>query len=518
MNNSSLTSKSHTQNLLDNFNKLEKECKYLSDELNKFKSYFNSTPYSVFILDIDGIIEEVNLTTLNNLGYTAEELCGNHFSDFISQNNKETFLTYLTQIFSNNWEKLKTTFIDKNKNEIAVELNASVTESKNNYEIMLLINDISNLSSCKEQIENEKYLLKALMDNIPDTIYFKDLDSKFIKINKAQSKLLGVNNCDDAIGKSDFDYFSTKHAEEAFKDEKEIIKTKKALISKTEHIKTTDGKSKWLTATKVPIFDKNENIAGLVGISRDITELKAAENKIRKYAKELQYLNATKDKFFSIIAHDLKNPFFSLMGFGELLLKENGELSDDEKKNYIDNIVKISKNSYELLENLLQWSRAQTGRIEYCPNEIDLKNLLDNIIEFFAPIAQKKDIKIESKFKDSLPVYADSDMMRTVIRNLLTNSIKFTEPGGYIILDYEEDDHFYKIIVKDNGRGMNSDTLEKLFRIDVNHKSRGTSNEPGTGLGLLICKEFIEKNGGVITVKSELWKGSEFAFTVPKHN
>ena len=199
-------------------------------------------------------------------------------------------------------------------------------------------------------------------------------------------------------------------------------------------------------------------------------------------------------------------------------LQDGEKLSDEQKREYTDNIIKISKNSYQLLENLLQWSRAQTGRIEYCPKQFDFKILLDNAKEFFCPIAQKKNIKIKSNIKNSLPVYVDLDMMNTVIRNLLTNSIKFTDPGGFVKLEVKEEEHYFKIIVSDNGRGMDPGTIEKLFRIDVEHKSLGTSNEPGTGLGLIICKEFVEKNGGHISVKSDLGKGSQFSFTIPNNN
>ena len=494
----------------------EKRIKRLTDSTRKYKNLFNVSGDAKFVTDLNGKIKEVNNSASKFYGYTNKEFKITCIQDLLAKSEKINFKEEFNNITQLNFINLDTTLVTKKGKRIPVELIIQYFEINSRKSILITAKDISKKRKHEEELELEKYLLKTLMDNIPDTIYFKDLDSKFIRINKAQAELLGVNNCDGAIGKTDFDFFRTQHAEDAFNDEVKLFKTKKSLISKAEYIQLANGKSKWVTATKVPVLDNKGNVSGLVGMSRDITDLKNANIKIQKYAKELQYLNLSKDKFLSIIAHDLKNPFFSLLGFAELLEKDYEKLSDDERKLYLNNIIKISKNSYQLLENLLHWASAKTGRIEYCPEQIDLKTLVHESIEFFKPMAQKKNILLSNNVVTHLPAYADQDMIRTVLRNLLTNSIKFTKSGGSINVDNLDDRNQHKICVSDSGQGMDAQTIKNLFKISISQKSIGTSNETGTGLGLIICKEFVEKNGGQISITSKPKEGSTFSFTIPK--
>lgn len=490
----------------------------LSDSAKKYKILFDISPNAIFLIDVNAQIIETNEYACTRYGFTNEEFSQISFFEVILKSKRKSFEKYFNELLPTQPSIIETTHLTKNNKKIHVELIIHTIELKKEKNMIIIVKEIQNKKSFEKEIEEERDLLKTLMDNIPDTIYFKNKNSQFTRINKAQAELLGIENCEDAVGKTDFDFFRTKPAEAAFKDEKELFETGKSLIAKAEHIRLANGISKWVTATKVPIVDKKGNVSGLVGISRDITEIKKAEKKIQKYAKELQQLNVSKDKFFSILAHDLKNPFFSLLGFEEILANNFDELSNAEKKEYINNIFKISKNSFQLLENLLQWARTQTGRIEIRPQEIDLKKMVTENIDFFKPIAQKKKIKIKNSIKKSFFIYADPDMMKTVFRNLLTNAIKFTNHGGIIRLALFDKNSDIKIIIRDNGIGMNKETIENLFRIDVSNNSVGTSNESGTGLGLIICKEFMEKNGGEISVESEKGKGSTFILTIPKHS
>ena len=497
----------------------EEQIRTFSESAKKYKNLFDISSNAIFILDMDGMIIEVNNIALQKYNYDTNDYSFMSFVETISGAFRNKFNATFKQIISDESFIIETEQITKNGMKIPVELNCKVFEHEGRNSIQIIARDISDRKVNQDKLENERDLFQTLMDNIPDRIYFKDLNSKFTFVNKAQSTNFNLKNPSDAIGKCDHDFFDKKHASQALNDEKKIIQTKKAIVSKIERekIQSPNREYEWVNTTKVPIINKNGKVTGIVGISRNVTDLKNAESKIIKFAKELQYLNAGKDKFFSIIAHDLKNPFFSLLGFAEMLEKNYEELSEDEKRDYIKNIIKISQNSYHLLENLLQWARSQTGRIDYRPIEIDLKILLADSTDFFNPIAQKKNIQIKNNVKKSICVYADPDMMKTVIRNLITNSIKFTQNGGIIRIDATEDKRYYKITVSDFGIGMDSETIKSLFRIDVKHDSLGTCNEIGTGLGLIICKEFVEKNGGKISVHSKLGEGSKFSFTVPCH-
>lgn len=233
--------------------------------------------------------------------------------------------------------------------------------------------------------------------------------------------------------------------------------------------------------------------------------------------EELTELNTTKDKLFAIIAHDLKNPFNVIIGFSELL--KNGEAEDEETLSMIyDNIYKSSKAAYSLLENLLAWSKLQRGELQPELILINTKELFQEIYDLCQPMAQSKEIRFEL-FKDSIPdLKADQNMIKMVLINLITNAIKYTHANGLISVSYLKTDQNYIFKVSDTGIGIEKKYLDRLFYIDCKLSMKGTANETGTGLGLMLSKEFINKHHGEIWVESELNKGSHFYFTIPFSN
>jgi two-component system sensor histidine kinase/response regulator len=251
--------------------------------------------------------------------------------------------------------------------------------------------------------------------------------------------------------------------------------------------------------------------------NNELRELNAnLEKKVELRTLELKDLNATKDKFFSIIAHDLKNPFNTLMGFTELMLDNLQDYSYDKLKEFIGILHDTSKQSYNLLENLLEWSRSQTGRMQMDATSLDIHDMIVENINLLANLAGKKKIILHNDSQPGSHVMADSNMMHTVIRNLISNAIKYTHEGGSIVIDSVLKQDNYEISIADNGIGIKPENIAKLFRIDVNYSTHGTADETGTGLGLVLCKEFVTRNGGKIWVESEFGKGSTFRFTLPK--
>lgn len=232
---------------------------------------------------------------------------------------------------------------------------------------------------------------------------------------------------------------------------------------------------------------------------------------------ELTKSNATKDKFFTIIAHDLKNPFNAILGFCELLILKYDKYDDDKRITLISTINESSKQIYRLLENLLQWSRSQTGDIEFKPEEFELAVLVNENISLVENSLLDKNLKIQTKGIENKKVIADRNMITTVIRNLLTNAIKFTE-NGIIRIECEQEDSFIRVKIVDTGIGIDPEKQKELFTISTSRSLKGTRGESGTGLGLLLCKDFIERNKGNITVESEKGVGSTFSFTLPAIN
>ncbi len=243
--------------------------------------------------------------------------------------------------------------------------------------------------------------------------------------------------------------------------------------------------------------------------------LQAKNSQIETQRNELEILNTSKNKFFSIIAHDLKNPFHTVLGYSSLLDKEYGRLSDTDRQKYARDIFKSTHTIFRLLQNLLDWSRSQTGNINFAPIAFDFKGLSENIHSLLKPVADNKKIMLEWDIAEQSIVYADPIMVETILRNLVSNAIKFSYENSTIRTTMEIEKDVATICVRDVGVGMSMNDLQHLFHIDSKVKRKGTSNEDGSGLGLILCKEFIEINNGTICAQSELGKGSTFCVTLP---
>jgi signal transduction histidine kinase len=249
-------------------------------------------------------------------------------------------------------------------------------------------------------------------------------------------------------------------------------------------------------------------------------QLQKANNDLLDSEHRLRLLNATKDLFFSIIAHDLKNPFTAQMGFARIIKNQFDTLNKSKIIEYVDLIYNASEHSYKLLENLLEWSRSQTGKINYKPTNIGLNWIIADVVQLLNSTAVNKEITIKNQIHNETKVYADENMLKTILRNLISNAIKFTPRGGVIKLELTTEpsvhNGFVEISITDNGVGIEEKNLNKLFRIEQKLSTYGTEDERGTGLGLILCKEFISKHGGDIKVESKKNIGSTFRFTIPK--
>lgn len=241
-----------------------------------------------------------------------------------------------------------------------------------------------------------------------------------------------------------------------------------------------------------------------------------AKNKIiEKSEQELRELNASKNKFFSIIAHDLKNPLHAVLGYSYLMNSEYNHFTDDERRKFASEIHQSTNNIFRLLQNLLEWSRSQTGKLKFSPAVIEYQHVLDNSLSVLKSMADQKHIAIKTGNDPGLKMFADPVMVETVMRNLINNAIKFTPEGGQIEVSAKQLDDEILVSVCDSGVGISEEESQNLFRIDSKVKRKGTNNEEGSGLGLILCHEFVTKHKGKIWVKSTPGKGSEFFFSIP---
>ena len=244
-------------------------------------------------------------------------------------------------------------------------------------------------------------------------------------------------------------------------------------------------------------------------------EIIRQKEELERQKKELLELNATKDKFFSIIAHDLRSPITTLISLSEVLKTEKDALSQQEQSDVLNSVYDLSRNYLKLLDNLLQWANMQTGRLHPKSETFDLQEMIKDVGQFFQVYAHDKQISLKIHLSDPTYVLADKNMVRTILRNLVSNAVKYTAPGGIVEISHSKKGNFTEVCVKDCGLGMTPEVMSGLFQAGLASSTAGTANEKGTGLGLLLCKEFVEKNGGRIRVESERGTGSSFWFTLP---
>jgi len=249
-----------------------------------------------------------------------------------------------------------------------------------------------------------------------------------------------------------------------------------------------------------------------------ILEKTRVETELQISMEKLKEENNNKDKFFSIISHDLKNPLSAIMSTADFLDVEYDTLSQTERKELINIIKNGAKNIFTLLEGLLNWSRIKMGRFEYNPKIINAFDVIFRVLNLYKECSNFKKIHIQNNMNKKLNVFCDENMLELVFRNLVSNAIKFTPSGGNIKIDVKNNKDTIIFSIIDSGIGISPQDLKKIFRIDINFSTIGTNNETGTGIGLILCKEIIEKHGGKIWAESELGKGSRFIFTLPKNN
>ncbi|MCK9414348.1 MAG: CHASE domain-containing protein [Prolixibacteraceae bacterium] len=282
------------------------------------------------------------------------------------------------------------------------------------------------------------------------------------------------------------------------------------------HNKKKSGELYWEAAVISGIKNQNGEISHLLAVKENITERKIAEWELKSKNEELRRVIAEKDRFFSIIAHDLRSPFSGFLGITGLMAEEMQNLTMEEMQQMAISMKKSADNLFRLLENLLQWAGMQQGLIPFQPKLVRLLPIANESLSLVSEVAKNKWIKILSQISDETEVWADAKMLQTVIRNLLSNAVKFTYKGGQITLSAQTTGDLGVVIsIKDSGIGMSPEMVDNLFLLDSKSNRKGTEGEPSSGLGLLLCKEFVEKHGGKLWVESEVGMGSTFSFNIP---
>lgn len=355
-------------------------------------------------------------------------------------------------------------------------------------------------------------LSKVFLDGTNPS-FIEDLSGNILEMNDEAVNVYGYSR-EELIGKS----IKQLLPDEKHEQMDELIK----LCIEGELVRDIAGVRRKKGGNEIPVLmtlslltDETHNPFGIASIVSDITEQKNIEKELTESKAVAELANAAKDKFFSIISHDLRGAFSSFFCFVNLMKNRRKNLSEEKITKLYDDMSGSAESSYKLLDNLLQWARSQTGKIQLKREKLLLQELVNEMFEFTNYQADQKKIRLESKIPSAEIAYGDKNMIQTVIRNLIANAIKFTPQHGKIIVETEKHNDQIQLSISDTGVGIKQEIMDKLFRIDTQVTSKGTENEKGSGLGLILCKEFVERNGGEIWVESKLGKGTTIRFTLP---
>lgn len=377
--------------------------------------------------------------------------------------------------------------------------------------------DITERKEAEVELQKSEEKFRNVFEGSGIGMAILSLDGQFTKVNSVFCEMIGYKE-QELISANFRDITHPGDIEKSIGLVKDLLKseTRESTLVEKRYL-TKTGEIIWaLTTVSLTQDFEGKPLYFIVQI-QDITQRKRNEEQVLRYTDELKNLNASKDKFFSIISHDLRSPFNSLLGLTEFLTHSYDEMNPSDIKNSILNIYNSAQQVYNLILNLLEWSMLQSGRLKVEKSIINLAELGMEIMNLYKEGANNKRLELVNHMNDSIFIYADKYMIDTIVRNFVSNSIKFTNPGGKIIIKGMINGDNAEVSVTDTGIGINPEDQKNLFRIDEQTRRDGTANEKGTGLGLILCKEFIEKNNGVLWVEGEEGKGSRFSFTVPRY-
>jgi len=405
-------------------------------------------------------------------------------------------------------------FVRLDGSAVDVEVEAMPIGFNNQPAVQLIIRDITERKQVQEALNKEQYLMEALMNYLPHHIYFKDMESRFMRINKAHAESFGLQSPEEAVGKTDNDFFSEEHASSAYNDEQAIIQSGKPLI-KEERETWKNRQDTWVSTVKLPLFDHEGKTVGTFGISRDITDQKMTEIELLKAKEKAEESDRLKSAFLANMSHEIRTPMNGILGFANLL-KEPG-LSGESQQEFLQIIEKSGARMLNIINDIIDISKIESGQVEVTLSETNVNDQTNYIYTFFKPEVEQKGLqfilKNELPSKDAI-IKTDREKVYAILTNLVKNAIKFTQQGS-IEFGYNLKSGELEFFIRDSGAGIPKEQIESIFERFRQGSESLSKQYEGSGLGLSISKAYIELLGGKIWVESEFGKGSTFYFTLP---
>ncbi|NCS81964.1 MAG: hypothetical protein AUJ54_00140 [Ignavibacteria bacterium CG1_02_37_35] len=415
-------------------------------------------------------------------------------------------------------------FLSRNKNGTQNFIEVSVTsfEFEDDIFFVVISRDVSERKRVQQAIKESEERYRTITENLDDSLWTAERAGNNIRYTFFTTSIEKITGYSQTEFLHDSRYFFKITFPDDFKMIKmrlrkfinNYYKNSEELVFRIIH---KQGHLVWIKNKITVTRNQRGEILKMFGLVSDISIQKKAEEEVEKSSDNLKKLNDTKDRFISIVSHDLRTPFSSILGFTDILLNDD-EITAEESKQYIGYIQESAQSMLALVNSLLDWTRLQTGRIRFEPAKIDLFEHVKKALEAVAGFAIKKGITLQNLVTDEINVFADKSLLSQIFGNLLSNALKFTKSGGTIAINFAQSDvpRFIEIWVNDTGTGISKENLSKVFDVDAKFTSEGTAGEKGTGLGLSLVKEIVEKHGGKIWVESKVGKGTTFKFTLPK--
>ena len=497
--------------------------KKLIDSEEKFRKLTELSPAAICIQTTERFLW-ANPAWAEISGYSRDEVLNMGIIDIVHPDMQEEIRKRSeARLNKGNVEsRYNLKIVTKDKKVKWVDVAISVIEFEGQIASLAVSTDITKVVETQQALKKNEAKYKSLIENLRHEYFFYRYNAEgiFEYVSPSVEYILGYQP-------KDFITHYAKYLTDNPINQEAIMRSELAMqgiqqlpyeleiydIQKNIHI---------MEVSETPNIDSEGNVISVEGIVRDITSQKRAEEKLKESERQLQTTIAQKDKFFSLLAHDLRSPIGNFLQISELLKTSYESLSTDQINGFFDNLYSLSDITFKLLENLLMWSRSQLGRLESRPEDINLFEIVTNVGELYEENLKRKDIKLRNEIPLDLIVQTDLNFIQTILRNLISNAIKFSYTGGSITIqtNFKEeaynDGEFILISVKDKGIGIPKYVIDIIFDIDTDYSSLGTDSEKGKGLGLILCKELVEKNGGKIWVESDDGDGSAFYFTLKR--
>lgn len=475
----------------------------------KYKKLVENALAGIGITDLSENLTFVNDTFAKITGYSREELTGKNLSDLTSKTTYKKLKCETKKRLTNQNSIYEATILNKDNKTVNIIVHGSPYKNSKGQitGTVGVIIDISKRKEAEQAIKKSEVFNREVINNAGEGIVVYNKELRYQLWNPFMEKITG-KEANEVLGKYAPDIFP--HLKEHGLEDslKEALKGNQVNISDTPFRVPQTRKKGWISSLYSPHYDEKGNIIGVIATINDVTERKEAEEKLKES-------NKTKDRLFSILGHDLKNSISEVLGFSELLVNNYSNYNEKKTKEFLEYIHQATKDVSNLLLNLLEWSRLHRKKISYNPQRFNIKPLIEDSVKIYQSKAIKNNILIEIKISDTLMVFADQFMIHTVLRNLISNALKYTDQKGTITIHAEKVAEKVILGVSDTGKGISQEQQKKIFDPDQIYSTLGNSGEKGTGMGLILCKELIDKHEENLWVVSEAGKGSTFYFSLP---